>query len=53
MINMNDFAREIAEEEGGVEEVNIAQIKEITALVLKKLARLGRGRVIRLLKRYE
>lgn len=52
MINMNDFAKEIAEQEGGLEEVNIAQIKEIIKLTLKKLARLGTARVLELLERY-
>jgi hypothetical protein len=52
MINMNDFAREIAEEEGGLEEVNIAQIKEIIKLTLEKVSRLGTARALELLERY-
>lgn len=52
MTNMNDFAREITEQEGGAKSVNIAQVKEIIKLTLEKLAKLGTAEALALIKRY-
>ena len=37
-INLNELAAEIAKEEGGAVEQNIAQIKETLGITLRKLA---------------
>ncbi len=50
-INLNDFARLISEEEGLKKNTDIAQIKEITRLVLKNIRDLSFNEIMELLKR--
>ena len=44
-VNLNDFAKEITEEEGLKESLSIAQVKEVLRITLKKLAKLSFGEV--------
>ena len=52
MVNMNDFAKEVALEEGGKEEISIAQIKEVVKVTLRKIAKMEDHELIKLLNRY-
>lgn len=48
-INLNDFAVEITQEEGGVHNLNIAEVKEVLRITLDKLAEKPLGAVIDLI----
>ncbi len=52
-MNFKELTEYIAEEEGLKEQVNIAQIKEVTKIVLKVLARMPMARATKLLGRYQ
>jgi len=51
MINLNDFAKAIAGEEGLKENLNIAQIKEVLRIVLRFLKELPVKDLVALLTR--
>lgn len=48
-INLNDLAVEITQEEGGVQNLNIAEVKEVLRITLDKLAEKPLGAVMDLL----
>ena len=52
MVNMNDFAKEVAKREKGKKEVSIAQIKEILKVTLQMLAKMDGDKIYTLLRRY-
>jgi len=52
MVNMNDFANEVAAEEGKLVSVDIGQIKEILTITMKKLALLSDEDLAELMSRY-
>lgn len=52
-MTFKDLTEYIAEEEGLKEQMSIAQIKEVTRIVLSRLAREPFAEVARLLGRYE
>ncbi len=52
MIDLNEFAKEVALEEGLKEQVSIAQIKEIQGIIFRKLARLNDEEVADILDHY-
>ena len=39
-MNLNDFAKQITLEEGGKKSLSIAQVKEVSKLVLRSLSKL-------------
>ena len=49
---MNDFAKEVAEAEGQLVSVSIAQIKEVLSITMKKLALLSDEDLAELMSRY-
>jgi 2-phosphoglycerate kinase len=51
-MNLNKFAKEIAEKEGIKKALSIAQIKEVMRLIFTKLASLPENEVTKILKRY-
>lgn len=51
-MNLNEFATTIAQQEGLKQQVNIAQIKEITRIILKNLARQTPEQVQKTLQKY-
>jgi len=53
-INLNKLAKTVAEEEGGFEEINIAQIKEVMNILIWELANNFKiSEVVELLERFE
>ena len=52
MVNLNDFAVEIAKKEGGKVNLSIAQIKEVMKLTFEKLAELTTEEVTEILDNY-
>lgn len=52
-MNLNKFAKSIAEIEDGLEEVNIAQIKEIMKIIFTELAHMEPIEIFKILKKYE
>lgn len=38
-MNLNTFAKEVCAKEGGKQNLSIAQVKEVTKIVLQKLSR--------------
>ena len=52
MINLNKLAKKIAEEEGGEQNLSIAQIKEVLRITLEQLAQELPSDVLALLEKY-
>ena len=52
MVNMNEFAQEVARLEKGKQEVSIAQIKEILKVTFRLLSKLDDLTIYGILKRY-
>lgn len=53
MTNLNDLARDITEEEGKLESLSIAQVKEVMKIVFTRLADMDVVELGSLLKRYQ
>ena len=51
-LNQNTIAKQIAEEEGGAEELSIAQIKEVMKLYNQALALEEEWEILKMLVRY-
>jgi len=51
-MNLNDFAKEITQEEGGKVNLSIAQVKEVLKITLVKLSFLSPNELEELLKRF-
>lgn len=51
-INLNDFTRDLAQEEGKKVQTDIGQIKEICSIVFRKLAAMPPADVEDILQRY-
>jgi hypothetical protein len=51
-INMNDFAISVSLDEGKKESVNIAQIKEVISITMKKLAEHTDAEIMEVVGRY-
>jgi len=52
-INLNQFAKEVTEEEGGATNLSIAQVKEVLRIVFTKLAKMDIYDLADTLKRYK
>lgn len=50
-MNLNQFAKEICEQEGGAENLTIAQVKEVLKCVLDRLAEMDAVDVLVMLKK--
>ena len=53
MINQNKLAKIVAKHEGKKEEISIAQIKEVMAIILRELAWYKPSEILRLFERIE
>jgi hypothetical protein len=51
-INMNDFAISVSLDEGKKESVNIAQIKEVISITMRKLGEHTDAEIIEVINRY-
>lgn len=51
-MNMNELAKEITLQEGKKKNLSIAQVKEVIALTMRKLAKMHPNEVDRTLERY-
>lgn len=51
-MNLNEFAKEIASEEGGKVNLSIAQVKEVLKITLIKLSFLSHAELDELMKRF-
>jgi len=52
-LNLNELAREITLEEGGKQQISIAQVKEVMRLVFEKLATIEPLELFKILEKYK